>query len=88
MPLAVRLFKQPVKGAAQFGGAVGLVPAAVRQDDARGIPRDHCVHRRAQFPLVPPGETQPQVARKAVESYSAFRLLLDARRQVDVGVGE
>ena len=51
------LIEQPSTGAAR---TVPIVPAAMREDDTRRIPKDHLLDRR---PQLQPGKSKPHVAR-------------------------
>ena len=62
---SLKLLQKPPNCVAQLSGAVCVVPTAVREDDALGLPRQHRLDSRLQFVPVPPREIQPQITRHA-----------------------
>jgi hypothetical protein len=62
---SLRLLQEPPKCVAQLSRAVCVVPTAVREDDALGLPGQHRLDSRLQFVPVPPREIQPQITRHA-----------------------
>jgi len=62
---SLQLLQKPPKCVAQLSGAVCVVPTAVREDDALGLPGQHRLDSRLQFMPVPPREIQPQITRHA-----------------------
>jgi hypothetical protein len=55
---SLRLLQTPPKCVAQFGGAVCVVPTAVREDDALGLPGQYRLDSRLQFVPVPPRDSR------------------------------
>src|SRR5262249_17083680 len=62
---SLKLLQKPPNCVAQLSGAVCVVPTAVREDDALGLPRQHRLDSRLQFTPVPPRKIQPQITRHA-----------------------
>ena len=58
---SLKLLQKPPNCVAQLSGAVCVVPTAVREDDALGLPRHHRLDSRLQFMPVPPRKIQPQI---------------------------